>query len=61
MSSNAYYPNPIGNIEINEEKYFDLISDINLKIGNIDGLLEYNDYEKIYLKEGKFFHLKIRE
>ena len=47
MSSNAYYPNPIGNIEINEEKYFDLISDINLEIGNIDGLLEYNDYEKI--------------
>jgi len=29
--------------------------------GVIDELTLYNDYEKIYLKEGKFFHLKIRE
>lgn len=29
--------------------------------GVIDELTLYNDYEKIYLKEGKFFYLKIRE
>jgi len=29
--------------------------------GDIDELMLHNAYEKIYLKEGKFFHLKIRE
>lgn len=59
-------------LEGNEEKSFqinleDYIIDGGRKSskggfkGVIDELTLYDDHEKIYLKEGKFFHLKIRE
>jgi len=62
----------IFNLEGKEEKTFqinleDYVIDGGRKnaVGGFKGVIDeltlYNDYEKIYLKEGKFFHFKIRE
>jgi len=47
MSSNAYYPNPLRDIDIDETNYYNITTRISLKIGKLDGLIKYNEYKKI--------------